>query len=97
VSGRKSALINRLACADGMRALPRRRKLTTVLISIASDEEAVAPPEALRSIFGLELWSSKAASSRLAHAIGVSVNNVMDDFLVERGHGVKYIIGGYDI
>eukprot|EP00966_Prymnesium_polylepis_P007272 167223-Prymnesium_polylepis.1 len=34
---------------------------------------------------------------RLAHAIGVSVNNVMDDFLVERGHGVKYIIGGYDI
>ena len=96
VSGRKAQLLNRLAFHDGRLSLARRRTLTTVLVSYGAGGRADAP-EALRSIFGLELWSSPAANVRLAHAIGVNVNNVMDDLLVEQGLDARYIIGGYDI
>ena len=69
VSGRKAQLLNRLAFHDGRLTLARRRTLNTVLVSY---EEAgrCTETEALRSIFGLELWSTKAASTRWVGGLG---------------------------
>ncbi|KAL1507900.1 hypothetical protein AB1Y20_007506 [Prymnesium parvum] len=97
VSGRKAHLLQRLAIADRVESLPRRRYLTTVLVSFMEKSTSHDVLDSVKSVFGFEMWSGRGSRARLTYSMGIAINQALDDFVVENGAYVRYILGGFDI